>query len=44
MFQVLPPEPAPVVAPAPTAIASGVIERSVATEGEVRVAAALTDA
>ena len=37
MFQALPPEPAPMVAP-------GTIERSVATEGEVRVAAALTDA
>ena len=44
MFQVLPPEPAPVVTPAPVAAAPGTIERSVATEGEVRVAAALTDA
>lgn len=44
MLQTLPPEPAPVVAPAPANIAPGVIERSVATEGEVRVAAALTDA
>jgi len=40
MFQALPPEPAPIVAP----VQPGVIERSVATEGEVRVAAALTDA
>ena len=46
MVQVLPPEPAPIVAiaPAPSAAAPGTIERSVATEGEVRVAAALTDA
>ena len=40
MFQALPPEPAPMVAP----VQPGVIERSIATEGEVRVAAALTDA
>ena len=44
MFQALPPEPAPVIAPAPAVVAPGTIERSVATEGEVRVAAALTDA
>ncbi|HUH23347.1 MAG TPA: TIGR02186 family protein, partial [Brevundimonas sp.] len=40
MLQTLPPEPAPVIAPA----LPGTIERSVATEAEVRVAAALTDA
>ena len=36
MVQVLPPEPAPIVAiaPAPSAAAPGTIERSVATEGE----------
>ncbi|WEK57534.1 MAG: TIGR02186 family protein [Candidatus Brevundimonas phytovorans] len=44
MVQALPPEPAPIVAPAPSVAAPGMIERSVATEGEVRVAAALTDA
>ena len=44
MFQALPPDPAPVVAPVDAPAPEIVVERSTGTHDEVRVAAALTDA